>query len=90
MACVRCDDDIVDNVWVESSSRHVVSSISGSNDGGDDGGNSAVGSDYSDNRDSDDGSLGVDDDVCFLMRLYGMTSPPSFNLFVDTAALWAK
>jgi hypothetical protein len=77
------DDDSVDDVRVESTTR------CGCSDSGGRDGKSGVGGCDSGGGYSDDGvhSLGVDDDVCFFTRGDGMASPSSDNVFVDTTAL---
>jgi hypothetical protein len=92
-------DDSVDDVRVESTPRRGCSrsSSDGENGGdsgvvggdGENGGDSGVVGSDSGSAYSEDGvgSLGTNDDVCFLMKGDGMASPPSGNVFVDTAAL---
>jgi hypothetical protein len=73
------DDDRVDDMWVESISRRGCSVSSGDGDIGGDSGSAC--SEYGVD------SLGTKYDVCVFKRGDGMASPPSGNLFVDTAAL---
>jgi hypothetical protein len=75
------DDDSVDDVRVESGPRLVCIEI-----GGDNGGDCGVGDSVSAYSEDGVGSLGANDDVCVFTRGDGMASPPSGNLFVDTAS----